>query len=156
MEAIFGQGEYFDITDDIKDVNGTNLDVEAIKNQLMEDFSKDKIKKAVDHIELMAEIYGTGIGEIVVKSEVEYAPSTQPIPGMQGAAAIGVEEKERIAVKLKPVNPKNFLIDPNADSVDDALGVAIESLSQSTKLLRALRRAFISMWILRWLLKNRI
>ena len=138
MEAIFGQGEYFDITDDIKDVNGTNLDVEAIKRQLMEDFAKDKIKKSVDHIELMAEIYGTGIGEIIVKSEVEYVPATQAIPGMAGAAAIGVEEKERIAVKLKPVNPKNFLIDPNADSIEDALGVAIEKFVSIHKIVEGI------------------
>src|SRR5512137_655846 len=69
MEAIFGQGEWFDIEDDIRDVNGTALDVEAIKAQLMEDFNRDKIKKAVDQIELMAEIYGTGVGEIIVKME---------------------------------------------------------------------------------------
>ena len=138
MEAIFGQGEYFDITDDVKDVNGTSLDIEALKKQLMEDFAKDKIKKAVDHIELMAEIYGTGIGEIAVKAEIEYAPSTQPIPGMQGAAAIGVEEKERIAVKLKPVNPKNFLIDPNAETIEDALGVAIEKYVSVHKIVEGI------------------
>ena len=34
MEAIFGQGEFFDIEDDIRDVNGSPLDIEAIKNQL--------------------------------------------------------------------------------------------------------------------------
>jgi hypothetical protein len=126
MEAIFGQGEFFDIEDDINDVDGSPFDVEKIKLQLHEDFKKDKIKKSIDHIELMAEIYGTGIGEIIVKSEKEYVPATQAIPGISGAAAIGVQEKDRIAVKIKPVNPKNFLIDPNADSVDDALGVAIE------------------------------
>jgi hypothetical protein len=126
MEAIFGQGEFFDITDDVKDVDGNPLDVEQIKVQLHEDFKRDKIKKAIDQIELMAEIYGTGIGEIIVKTEKEYIPATQAIPGVAGAAAIGVQEKDRIAVKIKPVNPKNFLIDPNADSVDDALGVAIE------------------------------
>lgn len=126
MEAIFGQGEFFDIEDDINDVDGSPFDVEKIKLQLHEDFKKDKIKKSIDHIELMAEIYGTGIGEIIVKSEKEYIPATQAIPGISGAAAIGVQEKDRIAVKIKPVNPKNFLIDPNADSVDDALGVAIE------------------------------
>lgn len=126
MEAIFGQGEFFDITDDVKDVDGNPLDVEQIKVQLHEDFKRDKIKKSVDHIELMAEIYGTGIGEIIVKTEKEYIPATQAIPGVAGAAAIGVQEKDRIAVKIKPINPKNFLIDPNADSVDDALGVAIE------------------------------
>ena len=126
MEAIFGQGEFFDITDDVKDVDGNPLDVEQIKIQLHEDFKRDKIKKSVDHIELMAEIYGTGIGEIIVKTEKEYIPATQAIPGVAGAAAIGVQEKDRVAVKIKPINPKNFLIDPNADSVDDALGVAIE------------------------------
>jgi len=126
MEAIFGQGEFFDIEDDIKDVNGTPLDIEAIKNQLSEDFKKDKIKKAIDQIVLMSEIYGTGVGEIVVKREKEYVPATQSIPGVVGQAAIGVMEKPRIAVKLQPINPKNFLWDPNGTSIEDCMGVAIE------------------------------
>ena len=126
MEAIFGQGEFFDIKDDIMDVNGNPLDVEDIKNKLNEDFKQDKIVKAIDAIELMAEIYGTGIGEILVKETTSYRPATKAIPGVAGQAAIGVEEFKRISVPLKPVNPKNFLIDPNADSIEDALGVAIE------------------------------
>jgi hypothetical protein len=69
MEAIFGQGEFFDIQDDIRDVNNNPLDVAAIKAQLMEDFKVDKIRKSIDQIELLAELYGTGIGEIVVKTE---------------------------------------------------------------------------------------
>ena len=126
MEAIFGQGEFFDIKDDIMDVNGNPLDVEEIKAKLNEDFKQDKIIKAIDAIELMAEIYGTGIGEILVKETTAYRPATKAIPGVAGTAAIGVEEYSRISVPLKPVNPKNFLIDPNADSIEDALGVAIE------------------------------
>ena len=126
MEAIFGQGEFFDIEDDIRDYNGNPIDVEIIKAQLMEDFKKDKIRKSIDQIELMAEIYGTGIGEIVVKTEKEYVPATQAIPNMQGQAAIGVMEKDRIGVKIMPVNPKNFLFDPNGTSIDDCMGVAIE------------------------------
>ena len=125
MEAIFGNGEFFDIEDDVKDIDGNPLDIEAIRKQLHEDFKKDKIKKSVDQIELMAEIYGTGIGEILVGTAIEYTPATQAMPGVQ-AAAIGVNETERVTVKIKPVNPKNFLVDPNADSIDDALGVAIE------------------------------
>ena len=140
MEAIFGQGEFFDIEDDIRDVNGTPLDVEALRAQLMEDFKKDKIKKSVDQIELMAEIYGTGIGEIIVKAEKEYIPATQAIPGVAGTAAIGVEEKERTAVKIKPVNPKNFLIDPNADSIEDALGVAIEKYVSIHKVVEGIEK----------------
>ena len=140
MEAIFGQGEWFDIEDDIRDVNGTPLDVEQIKAQLMEDFNRDKIKKAIDQIELMAEIYGTGIGEIVVKTEKEYAPATQAIPGIQGQAAIGVVEKDRIAVKLVPVNPKNFLVDPNATSLDDAMGCAIEKFVSVHKVVEGMEK----------------
>jgi hypothetical protein len=126
MEAIFGQGEFFDIEDDVKDVNGNPIDVEALKAQMSEDFAKDKIRKSIDQIGLMAKIYGTGIGELVVKTVKEYVPSTQPIPGVQGQAAIGVIERDRISVSLNPINPKNFLFDPNGTSVDDCMGVAIE------------------------------
>ena len=140
MEAIFGQGEWFDIEDDIRDVNGTPLDVEMIKAQLMEDFNRDKIKKAVDQIELMAEIYGTGIGEIIVKMEKEYAPATQAIPGEMGIAAIGVEEKDRVSVKLVPVNPKNFLVDPNATSLDDSMGCAIEKFVSVHKIVEGMEK----------------
>ena len=140
MEAITGTGEYFDIQDDIRDVNGTPIDVMLLKEQLHEDFKKDKIRKSLDQIELMAEIYGTGIGEIIVKKEDEYKPATKPIPGVPGQAAIGVEEAERTCVKLKPVNPKNFLIDPNADSIDDALGVAIEKYVSIHKIVEGMEK----------------
>ena len=126
MEAVFGQGEYFDIEDDIKDVNGNPIDVEMLKEQLVEDFKIDKVRKSFDSVGLMAEIYGVGIGEIIVKKEKVFVPSTQPIPGVVGQAAIGVVEKERVAIKLNPINPKNFLWDPNGTSVDECMGVAIE------------------------------
>ena len=136
MEAIFGQGEFFDIQDDIRDVNNNPLDVAAIKAQLMEDFKVDKIRKAIDQIELLAELYGTGIGEIVVKTEKIYVPSTQPIPGQTGQAAIGVVEQDRIAVKIVPVNPRNFLFDPNGTSIDDCMGVAIEKYVSIHKVVK--------------------
>ena len=136
MEAIFGQGEFFDIQDDIRDVNGSPLDVEAIKSQLMEDFKVDKIRKSIDQIELLAELYGTGIGEIVVKTEKVYVPSTQAIPGQTGQAAIGVVEQDRIAVKIVPVNPRNFLFDPNGTSIDDCMGVAIEKYVSIHKVVK--------------------
>ena len=140
MEAIFGQGDFFDIEDDLKDVNGSPLDVEMLKAQLMEDFKQDKIRKAIDQIELMAEIYGTGIGEIIVKTEKVFEPSTQAIPGQMGQAAIGVVEKSRIAVKIMPVNPKNFLFDPNGTSIDDCMGVAIEKYVGIHKIVEGIER----------------
>jgi hypothetical protein len=136
MEAIFGQGDFFDIKDDLRDVNNNPLDVELLKAQLMEDFKVDKIRKSIDQIELMAEIYGTGIGEIAVVTEKVFVPATQPIPGQMGQAAIGVQEKERIGVRIMPVNPKNFLFDPNGTSIDDCMGVAIEKYISIHKIVK--------------------
>jgi hypothetical protein len=140
MEAIFGQGDFFDIEDNIQDVNGVAIDVELIKVQLAEDFKKDKIRKSIDQIELMAEIYGTGIGEIIVKTETEYVPSTRPIPNQMGQAAIGVMEKDRISVKINPINPKNFLFDPNGTTVDDCMGVAIEKYVSIHKIVQGIEK----------------
>jgi hypothetical protein len=140
MEAIFGQGDFFDIEDNIQDIGGNPIDVEMIKAQLMEDFKKDKIRKSIDQIELMAEIYGTGIGEIIVKTEKEYVPSTQPIPNQMGQAAIGVMERDRIGVKIMPINPKNFLFDPNGTSIDDCMGVAIEKYVSIHKVVQGIEK----------------
>ena len=139
MEAVFGNGEFFDIKDDIMDYNGNKMDVEAIKALLKEDLERHKIRKSIDQIELMAEIYGTGIGEIMVKTEKEFIPSTQPIPGST-QAAYGVEEKEYFCVKVNPVNPKNFLIDPNATSIDDAMGCAIEKFVSIHKVVEGMEK----------------
>lgn len=123
MEAIFGQGEFFDISDDLNDQNGS-LDVEKLKKQLHEDFRQNKIRKSIDQITLMAEIFGTGIGEIVVEKKVKPYPMQLPIDGSQ--MAYGTGQKEYVCVKLVPVSPKNFLFDPNSDCIEDSLGVAIE------------------------------
>jgi len=122
IEAIFGQGEFFDIADDLQDKQP--LDVEMLKRQLMEDFAQDKIRKSIDQIALLAEIYGTGIGEVTVSSQKQYKPMQVPVDSQQ--TAYGAGEKERISVKINPINPKNFLFDPNGTDVDDCMGVAIE------------------------------
>jgi hypothetical protein len=52
-------------------------------------------------------------------------PATQPI--MDGAMqAVGVNIEDRVVVKLRPILPQNFLIDPVASSIEEALGVAID------------------------------
>ena len=122
-EAIFGRGEWFDIEDDINDQNKS--DIELVRRQMHEDFRRSRIKKAIDNIILLGEMYGTGIGEIVIEEQTILAPATQPIPGAN-IAAIGTMEKKQFMVGLNAINPRNFLIDPNAETVDDSLGVAIE------------------------------
>ena len=122
-EAVFAKGVFFDISDDISDQDKT--DVEKMKSLLSEDFKKDKVRKNIGQIMTLAEIYGTGIGEIIVKQKKHLAPATQPT-AQPGLAMIGVNKNVRVAVELKPINPRNFLVDPNATSIDDAMGCAIE------------------------------
>ena len=123
MEATTGRGTYFDIDDDFQDLD--KRDVELTKRQLHEDLKKDKALKVWKDVNRNAEIFGTGIAEILVKEKVEYIPATRPMPGQQ-TAAIGVEEKPRVSVPAKSIHPRNFLIDPNSESIDEGLGVAID------------------------------
>jgi len=130
-EAVFGQGNHlFDIEDDMMDQD--KGDIEYMKGYMKECFKKNKVRKAVGDVVLLASIYGTGIGEIVIKKTKELVPATQPLPDV-GAVAVGVEEKEKVNVTLKPVSPQNFLIDPTATSIEDAMGVAIEEFVSAHK-----------------------
>jgi hypothetical protein len=122
-EAVFGRGDFFDIADDMQDQNPA--DIELVRRQMHEDFQFSRVKKSIDDIILLAEMYGTGIGEIVVEEKTVMSPDTQPIDGTD-MAAIGVQEKKQFMVAVNPINPRNFLIDPNATTVETSLGVAIE------------------------------
>jgi hypothetical protein len=122
-EAVFGRGDWFDIVDDQQDPQQNDL--QLMRTQMHEDFKFSKIKKSLDNIILLGELYGTGIGEVIVEEKTVMTPATQPIPG-SNMAAIGVNETKKFMVGLNPINPRNFLIEPNAKDVESSLGVAIE------------------------------
>ena len=122
-EATFGRGKWFDISDDMNDPD--RQDVQYLRNKLTEDFEKTKVRKAVAECLINAAVFGTGMGEIVIEEEKEMKPATQPIMDGQ-LQAVGVNIEDRVVVRLKPIMPQNFLIDPIATSVDDAMGVAID------------------------------
>lgn len=122
-EATFGRGNWFDIKDDYADQDPS--DVAFLKRQLGYDFKKSKIRQAVGECLINAAVFGTGVAEIVLEEVKEMAPATRPVMDGQ-LQAVGVSIKERFQVKLRPVMPQNFLIDPVATSVDDAMGVIID------------------------------
>lgn len=122
-EATFGRGKWFDIKDDLGDPD--NKDIGYLREKLTEDFAFTKTRKAVAECILTSAVYGTGIGELVLDEIKEMTPATQPI--MDGALkAVGVNIKDRVVVKLRPILPQNFLIDPVASSIEEACGVAID------------------------------
>ena len=144
-EATFGRGKWFDITDDNNDQE--RQDILYLRNKLTEDFESCKVRKAVAECLINAAVFGTGIGEITLEEIKEMAPATQPVMDGQ-LQAIGVNITDRVVVKLKPVLPQNFLIDPVATSVEDAMGVAVDEFvsKHSVELLQeqgVYREAFI-------------
>jgi len=127
-EATFGRGKWFDIKDDIHDQN--SQDIEMLRNHLDDDFKKNKIRKGVAECLINAAVFGTGIAEIVLSEEKEMAPATEAVMGGE-LQAVGVNIRERTCVKLRPVMPQNFLIDPVATDIDSALGCAIDEFVSS-------------------------
>ena len=122
-EATFGRGKYFDITDDLADQE--TEDVVYLRKKLHEDFEKVGLRKSVGECLINSAVFGTGIGEIILEDIKEMAPATQPVMGGE-LQAVGVNITDRTVVKLRPVMPQNFLIDPVATSIEDALGVAVD------------------------------
>ena len=122
-EATFGRGKWFDIEDDVADQE--KRDIALLRETLYKDFKKNKIRKSVAECLLNAAVFGTGVAEVVLENKREVAPATEPV--MDGElTAVGVNITERTCVKLKPVMPQNFLIDPLATSVEEAMGCAID------------------------------
>jgi hypothetical protein len=122
-EATFGRGKWFDISDDVLD--NQRQDALYLRKKLTEDFEACKIRKAVAECLINSAVFGTGIGEVVLEEIKEMAPAVEPIMGGD-LQAVGVTVTDRVVVKLKPVLPQNFLIDPVATSIEDAYGVAID------------------------------
>jgi hypothetical protein len=124
-EATFGRGKFFDIKDDLQDPDPN--DIGFLRNQLEEDMHFAKIRSSVAECLINAAVFGTGIGELVLEEVTELVPATQPAPEL-GMTAVGVMKRPRFLVKLDPIMPQNFLIDPLATNIDDALGVAIDKM----------------------------
>ena len=122
-ESTFGRGKIFDIRDNFGDQDPK--DVAYLRTKLHEDFGVAKIRSSVAEALINAAVFGTGIGEVVLDEMKVYKPTTQPM-GDTGMSEIGVTESYRPVVRLNPIQPRNFLIDPAAPSVDEALGCAVD------------------------------
>jgi len=122
-EATFGRGKWFDIKDDAMDQD--NRDIALLRVNLEEDFKFVSARKSIAECIINSAVFGTGVAEIVADEELQLIPSTQPV--LEGdMSAVGVLERTRTVFKVRPVMPQNFLIDPVATSIKEALGVAID------------------------------
>lgn len=102
-EAMFGQERWFDVASD--DPN-TEVDEggpgRAMADRLLMDLESSKAPVA--KCALLAAVYGTGIGKLTIKEADEFSGE--------------------VAVELVAIDPFEFVIDPAAESITEAEGVA--------------------------------
>lgn len=140
-ETIFHRRRWFDLQDDVRErifemelrkqsqqlppqeiqalAKTTDTRLDALTEQLLEDFETKNINKAISEILLNAGLYGTGIGKITV----EQVPRRVPITGSFGMTS-DIAITEDIEVSLVAVDPNEFVIDTAAREIKDAEGCA--------------------------------
>ena len=127
-EATFGRGTYFDIKDNLGD--SETDDIMFLRKKLHEDFDLAKIRRDVSECLINSAVFGNGIGEVVLDEINEMKPATEAV--MDGAMeAVGVQVTKRTVVRLRPILPQNFRIDPVATNIEEALGCAIDEFVSS-------------------------
>ena len=124
-EAVFGKQRWFDLDDDRMDTQ--NEDIQTYRNQLLEDLEASGVRDALSEIFLNGALYGTGIGKISVEEIEEKQVQSFEIGGgvTEGAASI----KQRVEVRLHAISPDEFVIEPNAREINEALGCAHITMS---------------------------
>ena len=66
-EATFGRGKFFDMKDDMLDQE--KQDIVYLREKLLTDFKKNKVRKAVGECLINSAVFGTGIAEIVLEEQ---------------------------------------------------------------------------------------
>jgi hypothetical protein len=131
-EATFGRGRWFNITDDVMDED--HKDVVALRKRLQEDFALANVPVDLSEAALIGAVFGTGIIEIDVQEIKHQKPATREAMG-RAVVTFGVETEDRVIVKGIPTMPKNFVIDPNATCIEDALGCASDRFVSRHKIV---------------------
>lgn len=123
-EASFGRGKSFTLT--TEESQSTPGEVAQLESNLENDLQRVQARVALSSAIINAAVYGTGILEMQRVQYIERQPAQQPVEGDPTQMQYGVQETTRDMIVWHPVQPHNFLIDSEASSIEDAMGVAIE------------------------------
>lgn len=114
-DALFSRERWVDLVDDVQDEQ--KEDMNAYVNLILDEFEMYGCKAAISEILVNGAVYGTGIGKIVVERiEEPYIDEGYGLPS--------ANKRTKYCVKLIPVSPRNFVIDPNSKNVLEGLGCA--------------------------------
>ena len=135
-EAIFGKEQWFDLRDDVADQDPT--DVKVVRMNLQEDLERAKVKDSIVESLLNAAIFGTGIAKINVDEEQIKTPKESPIQDTYTTDTV-VYEEDMTTVRIDSLTPKEFVIDPSATTIDEALGVAQVVIKPKYEIIEGIR-----------------
>lgn len=121
VEATFGRGDWFDIREEIDDPKVRAVSEQA-RDQLLKDFTRDRVQHAVQETYLNGAIYGTGISKRVIYTK-NVTTTTQDAYGNPQD-----KDEEVTCVGWQALPPYNFVIDTAALTIEDALGCAHETI----------------------------
>ena len=105
---------------------------------LQEDLERAKVKDSIVEALLNAAIFGTGIAKINVDEEQIKTPKESPIPDTYTTDTV-VYEEDMTTVRIDSLTPKEFVIDPSATTIDEALGVAQVVIKPKYEIIEGIR-----------------
>lgn len=118
-EAIFGKGKWIDIRDDLQSNDYQKASI--LRDQLLDDFKRADVAGAVRECLQLGALYGTGIAKAMVDEVVDWKIDT-------GSGDPAEKEQTKFLVTWQAIPPDNFVIDPSALTIAQALGVAHETI----------------------------
>jgi hypothetical protein len=124
-EATFSRGVWFDMVPTKGDSDDDEIG--KLRARYKEDLEREGAVENLCEIILNAALYGTGIGELLVEEKFEYRIVQEPVPGTFATRRTAIKIPY-FCVRLNPVSPSNFLIDPSATRIDTGLGCAVQDV----------------------------
>lgn len=124
QEAVFGREAWFDMDEDIDEINdpGQRQEVLAARDRLREYMDDDKVPSACAKVFLIGAVYGTGIAKVDVVIKDQRSMQT----GQDGTRTIRTVPEARC--ELVPLEPFEFVPDPTSDDIEKMLGCAHETI----------------------------
>lgn len=122
VEATFGRGDWFDIRDDDAQDPKLKQMAETARDNLLSDFERDRVQHAVQETFLNGAIYGTGIAKRIVEEKTAGGFFLD-----HGGNVVEPGNKV-VAITWQAIPPYNFVIDTAALTVEDAQGMAHETI----------------------------
>lgn len=117
-EATFGRDAWVDLIDDTGDPD--HSDIDGLRRQLLDDMAMDKIPESIGSCYTHGGLWGTLAAKIVV--DKQSIPTIEK--DLEGKTI--VRHEPRVSVRVVPIPPMELIPDPDAEYIEDMLGIAHE------------------------------